>query len=251
MNTVTTALGVFGILAVAVLLGRSARSRLPEHHLNADTRDTVKLAAGLVATMTALLLGLLVNSAKSAYDTERSEVIQMAAKVTFLGHLLKLYGPPTTEARSQLRAAVENAAGQIWPEDRHALPQLASETQEGNALYFAIQQLSPQDDTQRSLKAQAIAVAIELAQMRSLLLAQSVPAVSTPLVVMVVGWLVVIFLGFSLVAPPNATATLALLVSAFAASGAIFLILELDRPFGGLIQISSAPILNVLNHLPK
>ena len=251
MNTVTTALGVFGILAVAVLLGRGIRCRLPEHHLNADTRDTVKLAAGLVATMTALLLGLLVNSAKSAYDTERSEVIQMAAEVTFLDHLLKLYGPPTAEARSQLRAAVENAASQLWPGDKHGSPQLAPETPEGNALYFAIQQLSPQDDTQRSLKAQAIAVAIELAQMRSLLQAQSASSVYKPLVVMVVCWLVVILLGFSLVAPPNATATLALLTSAFAASGAIFLILELDRPFDGLIQISNQPIINALNYLPK
>ncbi|HTY89401.1 MAG TPA: hypothetical protein VMB80_18270 [Candidatus Acidoferrum sp.] len=251
MTTVTTALGVFGILAGAILIGRSTRSWLPEHHLNADTRDTVKLAMGLVATMTALLLGLLVNSAKSAYDTERSEVIQMAAKVTFLEHLLRLYGSPTAEARSQLSAAVEDAAGQLWPVDKHGLSQLAAETQEGNALYFAIQRLAPQDDTQRNLKAQAISVAIELGQMRSLLLAQSVSSVYRPLVTMVVCWLVIILLGFSLVAPPNATATLALLVSALAASGAIFLILELDRPFGGLIQISNQPILNALNRFAK
>jgi hypothetical protein len=83
MNTTLTALIVFGCLVGAVLLGRALRRLLPEDHLTADSRDTIKLAMGLVATMTALVLGLLVSSAKGAYDTKRSEVIEMAAKVAF------------------------------------------------------------------------------------------------------------------------------------------------------------------------
>src|SRR5438093_1434458 len=100
MNTTLTALIVFGCLVGAVLLGRALRRLLPEDHLAADSRDTIKLAMGLVATMTALVLGLLVSSAKGAYDTKRSEVIQMAAKVAFLDRLLSLYGPEAAEARA-------------------------------------------------------------------------------------------------------------------------------------------------------
>src|SRR5881397_4283176 len=115
MNTTFTALIVFGCLVGAVLLGRILRRLLPEDHLTADSRDTIKLAMGLVATMTALVLGLLVSSAKGAYDTERSEVIQMAAKVTFLGRVLAAYGPEAAGVRTQLRETMEEGIGQMWP----------------------------------------------------------------------------------------------------------------------------------------
>ena len=104
---------------------------------------------------------------------------------------------------------------------------------------------------QAALKAQAAALAVDLAQIRSLLAAQSVPSVSKPMLIILVLWLVIIFLGFSVLAPPNATTLLALTVSALAVSGAIFLILELDEPFGGLIGISSEPMLNALHQIEK
>jgi len=128
---------------------------------------------------------------------------------------------------------------------------LAPNTQAGNVVYGAIQGLSPHDDTQRSLKVQAVTLITDLGQVRSLLTAQSVPSISTPMLIILVCWLAIIFLGFSVLAPPNATAILALMVSALAVSGAIFLILELDQPFGGLIRISSQPLLNALHQLAK
>ena len=118
-------------------------------------------------------------------------------------------------------------------------------------MYGAIQRLSPQNDTQVALKSQAATSAIDLAQVRSLLAAQSVASISKPMLIIVVSWLVIIFLGFSVLAPPNATAILALMVSALAVAGAILLILELDQPFGGLIQISSEPMVNALQQLAK
>ena len=118
-------------------------------------------------------------------------------------------------------------------------------------LYIAIQRLSPQNDTQADLKSQAATLAIDVAQIRSLFAAQSVPSISKPMLIILVLWLVIIFLGFSVLAPPNATTLLALTVSALAVSGAIFLILELDEPFGGLIGISSEPMLNALHQIEK
>jgi hypothetical protein len=128
---------------------------------------------------------------------------------------------------------------------------LAPNQQAGDALYLAFQRLSPHDDTQRALKAQVATLMVDLGELRSLLVAQSVASISEPMLIILVSWLVVIFLGFSVLAPPNATVILALMVSALAVSGAIFLILELDQPFGGLIGISSEPMLNALHQLAQ
>ena len=251
MNTTVTALIVFGCLVGAVLLGRSLRRLLPEDHLTADSRDTIKLAMGLVATMTALVLGLLVSSAKGAYDTKRSEVIEMAAKVAFFDRVLTNYGPEAAGARSGFHEVVKDAVRQMWPGEAGAPAHLAPDMRAGNAVYSAIEGLSPHDDTQRKLKEEAITLATDFAQLRSLLVAQSVASISMPMLIILVSWLVVIFLGFSVLAPPNATVMFALMVSALAVSGAIFLILELDQPFAGLIRISSEPMLNALSQLAK
>jgi Protein of unknown function (DUF4239) len=251
MNTTLTALIVFGCLVGAVLLGRALRRLLPEAHLTADSRDTIKLAMGLVATMTALVLGLLVSSAKGSYDTKRSEVIQMAAKVAFLDRLLSLYGPGAAEGRASFHEAVQEAVRQMWPDEAAAPANLAPNTQSGNVVYVAVQNLSPQDDTQRKLKDQATTVATELGQLRSLLAAQAGASISMPMLIILVSWLVVIFLGFSVLAPSNATVIFALMIAALAVAGAIFLILELDQPFGGFIRISSEPMLNALHEFAK
>ncbi len=250
MNTSLAAGAITVCLLAAVWGGMRIGRLLPEHHLSGDTKDAVKLAMGLVATMSALLLGLLVSSAKNSYDTTRGEIIQMAAKVAFLDRLLAAYGPDAAEVRSQFHATVEKAIQEIWPSDGSAA-QLAPNVPAGDSVYAGLQALVPKDDTQRTIKAQAASLAVELAQLRSLLYAQSVPSISKPMLVVVVSWLVVIFLSFSLVSPPNATAALALTVAALSVSGAIFLILELDHPFGGLIQISSEPMQNALTQAVK
>jgi hypothetical protein len=251
MNIILIAAVLFACLVGAAFLGRRVRRYVPEDHLSADSKDAVKLAMGLVATMTALVLGLLVSSAKDGYDTRRSEVIQMAAKVAFLDRVLNLYGPEAADARSDLRAAVADAVRSIWRTGQSGPGQLAPNQQVGDALYVAIQQLSPHDDAQRALKAQVATLMVDLGQLRSLLVAQSIPSISKPMLVILASWLMVIFFGFSLVAPPNATTTLALVASAFSVACAIFLILELDHPFGGLMHIPSEPIINVLSHLAK
>ena len=251
MRATLTAVIVFGCLIAAVLIGRAIRRVLPGEHVTSDSRDAIKLAMGLVATMSALVLGLLVSSAKGAYDTERSEVIQMASKISFLGRLFDVYGPEAAAARAQLREMVEEGISKFWPGQMQRPTNTAPDMQGGKALYGAIHALSPQNDAQSALKSQAVTLITDIGQIRSLLVAQSVPSISTAMLVILVLWLVVIFLGFSVLAPPNATALLALVVSALAVSGAIFLILELDQPFGGLIGISSEPMVHALDQLAK
>ena len=236
-------------LFVALLLGRWLHALLPEHHLSSDSKDAVKLAMGLVATMTALLLGLLVSSAKSNYDTQRNQVIQMAAKVEFLDRLLSLYGTDTADARTALRGAVVSGIRRVWPDETGTSADLSPDMERGDALYAALQRLAPRDDTQRALKTEAVGLALDLAQLRTLLRAQSLPSVSATLLVVVAAWLVVIFLSTSTLAPPNATTTVALAAAACSVAAAIFLILELDQPFSGLLHVSSAPMQAALSHL--
>ena len=109
---------------------------------------------------------------------------------------------------------------------------------------------TPQSDVQRNLKDQATALALELGELRTLMRTQSASSISAPLLIVVAAWLVIIFLGFSLIAPYNVTSISTLVISALSISGALFLILELDRPVQlGLIQISSQPMLHALIHM--
>ena len=238
MTSTTTGLCVFACVFGAAASAMLVRNALPKHHLSADTKDLVKLAMGLVATMAALVLGLLVASAKGSYDTQKAEVVQMAGKVAFLDRMLAHYGPEAAEARAVLRRALEVAITRIWPE--HKLPDapLAPTAASGEAVFDVLQNLAPQNDAQRSLKAQALAMAADLGQMRWLLFEQAGSSISTPLVVIVVFWLAILFFSFGLFGPSNATAVAALLVAALSVSASIFLILELDQPFSGFIQIS-------------
>lgn len=249
MSTALLSILFLAALVTAVLLGRWIRRHLPDHHLSSESKDAVKLAMGLVATMTALLLGLLVSSAKGTYDTQRNLVIQMASKITFLDRVLAAYGSETGDARSQLRNVVADGIRRLWPEQTGAPAQAAPNLAAGDSFYAAIQKLAPQGDGQRSLKAQASTLALDLAHLRMLLLAQMAPSIPKVLLISVFCWLLVIFLSFSLLAPPNATTTLALIAAATSVAAAVFLILELDQPLGGLIRISSDPLVNAMSQL--
>src|SRR5216110_3821688 len=116
MSSTITAAIVFGCLFGAGLLGMCIRAALPEHHLTADTRDAVRIGMGLVATMAALVLGLLVASTKGTYDTQKSEVTQMAAKIVFLDRVLANYGSETAESRELLHRSVGSAISHMWPD---------------------------------------------------------------------------------------------------------------------------------------
>src|SRR6266403_2315127 len=116
MSSTIEGLIVFACLFGAGLLGICIRAALPEHHLTTDTKDAVRIGMGLVATMAALVLGLLVASTKGAYDNEKSEVTQMAAKLIFLDRVLAIYGPETAKTREMLRSPVESEVARRGPD---------------------------------------------------------------------------------------------------------------------------------------
>jgi hypothetical protein len=241
---------VFAVVFGGALLGMALRALLPEHHLSQDSKDVVKLGMGLIGTIAALVLGLLIASAKGSFDAQRNGLAQLSANVMLLDRILAHYGPETKEAREQLRQNVVTMMNQYWTEDRdHAGPSEPNVAAE--SLYERIQGLTPHTDGQRSLQAAALKTAVDMAQARLLLSAQKSSSVPMPFLVILVFWLALLFVSFSMFAQPNATGILALLFCALSVAGAIFLILELDRPFGGLIQLSSEPLRRVLAQLGR
>ena len=249
MNVFATASIVFSSLFGGTLLGMRLRAVLPPNHLSAEAKDSVRVAMASVATMAALVLGLLVASTKSSYDAKRNELTQMAAKIDYLDHVLANYGRETKETRALLHRLIEAALARIWPDEKSHPAALEPSDSWVEALPNAIQALSPQNDTQRSYKSQAVQLAADLGQMRWLLYEQEESSVSLPMLIVVISWLAIIFVSLGLFAPPNLTVIVALMLAVFSVSGAIFLILELDQPFDGMIQISSAPMRNALQHL--
>jgi hypothetical protein len=161
------------------------------------------------------------------------------------------YGPETKEVRDLLHGAVARTLDGLWPKDGRQHPQMEPTAAGGEILYDKIQELSPKNDTQRSLQAQALNMAIDLGKMRWLMFEQGGSFVSMPLLAMLVLWLTIIFASFGLFAPRNATAIATLLFCTLSVSGAIFLIMEMYTPFQGLMQISSAPLRNALGHLAQ
>jgi Protein of unknown function (DUF4239) len=249
VSSTTTALLVFACVFGAALVGMFVRAVLPVHHLSGDTKDSVKLAMGLVATMAALILGLLVASAKDSYDKESSGVTQMAAKIVFLDRLLANYGPETQPTRELFRRSVDRVAARMWPTKGSEKAQLDPSASRADAMYAAIQKLKPQNEMQSALKSQVLATCLELGQMRWLEFEQANTAMSVPLLVILTFWLAILFVSFGVFSPSNITVLVAFMLAALSVSGAIFLIQELSTPFSGIMQISDARFVDAIAHL--
>jgi hypothetical protein len=242
VSSVTVSLVVFASVFGGALLGVLLHAVLPNHHLGADSKDVVKLGMGLVGTMAALVLGLLVASAKGSYDAQSAELTQMSANIALLDRVLALYGSETSETRALLRSAVGRILGQMWSRDGASASQSAPPSAGGEVLYEKIHALQPTNDAQRLLQAQALSFAMDIGKTRWLMFEQTRTSVSMPLLVVLVLWLTAIFVSFGVFAPFNGTVVGSLLVSALSVSGALFLILEMYTPYAGLVQISSAAL---------
>jgi hypothetical protein len=237
----------FAVILGGAFAGTLLRKALPDHHLANDAKDIIRLGAGLIGTIAALVLGLLIASAKSSYDTQSGQVQHLTADVVLLDQLLAQYGAEARPIRELMRQALGPMVERLWHETGAAAkdaPFVATAVSE--AAFAKIGELAAQTDAQRSLKARAIQVSTDLAQTRLALFVQAGSSVPMPFLAVLVFWLAIIFASFSLFARLNPTLVTALVVFALSASAALFLILEMSEPFAGLMQISSAPLRNAL-----
>ena len=248
MKYLLISLLVFALTFGGALVGAAVRPLLSEHHLHPDSRDVVKLATGLIGTLAALVLGLLIASAKSSFDQKTTQVRQMTANIILLDDLLAQYGPEATPVRNFLRQSIQPLANRIWHEEQIPTGKLVrfESTAQASAFENELERLAPDNDLQRSLKSRAIQAFTEGAQIRLLLFAHAGGSIPTPFLVILVFWLSAIFVSFTLFARTNLVVITALLVCALSFACAIFLILELDNPFTGLMGISSATLRSAL-----
>ncbi|HEY5310516.1 MAG TPA: hypothetical protein VIK97_18510 [Casimicrobiaceae bacterium] len=252
MNSTFIAVLVFACVFAGGVTGLALHRRLPEHHRDADSRDVVKLVMGLIATIAALVLSLLIASAHAAYDTQESEVQMLGAHIVQLNRILVHYGPETGEIRVHLRHLVEAELGHIWHKDggptASALPPQRSEAE---VLYDKLSTLEPKNEAQKYAQGRALTLVTTMSDTRQLLYEQAGGSLSWPFFAVMVFWLVVLFVGFGLYGKRNATVLAAFFVGALTVAGAIFLILEMNHPYSGVMQISSAPISNALIQISR
>jgi hypothetical protein len=182
MSAITLSCIAFVCISGGALLGMFLRNTLSGHHLSADAKDVVRLGTGLIGTIAALVLGLLIASAKSSYDTRGTQIRQMTANIILLDNLLAQYGPETGATRNLLRGGTAILVDRMWRENSSdaakAAPFEASAASE--AFYAKLQELSPQNDSQRSLQARAIQISTDIAQTRLLLFAQTDNSIPMP-----------------------------------------------------------------------
>jgi hypothetical protein len=249
MNSLGIHFIIFVCIFGAVPFGMFLRAILPEQHLNGDSKDTIRLGIGVIATMSALVLGLLVSSAKNLFDAQSGEITQMSTEVILLDHALAQYGPEAKEIRDLLRGTVARTLDLVWhqaqQQNSEMLPTLADNT----IIHTKIRALSPKNDIQHAVQVEASSLAMDLGKLRWLMFEQGRNYISVPLLVTMVLWLSIVFTSFGLFAPRNATVIVTLFLCALSVSGAIFLIMDMYRPFEGIMQVSSAPLRAALAEL--
>lgn len=249
MSSLGISLIALGCLLAGFYLGLWLQCLLPNHHLSKESQDTVKLGAGMVATMSALILGLLVSSSKNSFDAVNFSIAQNGARIIQLDHLLAEYGPETRASRDQLKNSIAERVRLLWgrpagpgSSGMHAVEKSTAVLN----LQAELRALTPQNDAQKSLLSQSQQIITEIWQNRLLMLEEQQEPVPVVFLVLLIFWLALLFLSFGLFSPRNPTVSAVMLVCALSVSSAIFLILEMSHPLDGYIKVSSAPLVKAL-----
>ena len=253
MSPLPIGLIVFAFVFGGALLGMHLARVLPQEHLSPDAKNVIVVSMTMVATLAAVVLGLLIASAQSSLDEKDDELRKEAGQLVLLDRTMAEYGPETADARNLMKQILVARIDLIWPEENAA--RVAPEAISRGAGIEVVQErllaLSPKNDAQRWLQSTALQLTRDIQAARWLILEQIDSGIQWPFLVVLVSWLVIIFAGFGLVAPRNASVTLMFFVTAFALAGAIYVTLEMEQPYRGLIKISSAPLRTALVELGR
>jgi hypothetical protein len=220
------------------------RAVVPQKHLRRESKESVHLATGVVATIAALVLGLLVASAMDSFDKHRDGLHDLATKTVLLDGMLEHFGSDAAGARKALHLVLASAIDRAWPpegkEGRSA--NLAEVRSENEQLYRAVRELTATNDAQKALQTEAMSMLADLAKTRWYLSHPDDTTIPPLFVSLLIFWLFVLFVSFGLFAPTNATVIASLMVCAVSVAGAMLMIIDLDQPVNGLLQVSSAPL---------
>jgi hypothetical protein len=236
----------FVLVLGGALLGMYSRRITSADHLRDDVKDVVRLSTGLIGTIAALVLGLLIASAKNSYDARTTQFKQITANVILLDLLLEQYGLDAQNLRGLLRIGVPIIVERITNEGRSGKSAPFETTSEAQRFVARIHELKSNTEAQHALQVRIVNAAIQLAQSRLALFTQTHDSIPAPFLTILIFWLTIIFASFGLFVRPVPVVIITFVVGALSVSGALFLILEMDQPFAGLFQIPTDTLSNAL-----
>ena len=255
MHSLNICLLVFACSVGGLVVGMYLRSRLPGHHLKDESRDVLKTASGMIATLVALILGLLVASAKGTFDMASDGINQSATRMVLLDRVLARYGPEAEPVRQGLAKGLAAKIAQMWPENEAHKPvgekAKLSETSELDQFERAVRSLTPKTDDQRYWQGEAEKLTADMVQSRWTVFMQAQNELPTVFLVVLIFWLAALYTSLGLLTPQNATAWAALLLCAASVSGALFLVMEMNRPLDGFIKVSDIPLRKAMEIINK
>lgn len=251
MQDEVVALVIFLCLVASPLATMAIWPRLPARHRDEETNTVLRLAANLFGVMTSLVLGLMINSAKNTFESVDHNVHAYATELILLDRTLRQYGPRADSVREPLSAYVERVTSQ-WSRTQDN-PVVANRLSEHLLAEIGtrLNALPTTDAAQDFLLQDARQRLRQVLEQRWVLIEQSEGAIPKPLIAMLVAWLGLIYASFGFRAPRNAITVATFVVSAALIAGAVYLILDMDVPFSGPIQISPAPLQRALAELQQ
>ena len=229
----------------AVLLGLYSKTRLPSLHLQGDTRRVVRRVANLFVVMTSLVLGLMLNSAKNTFETNNRNVRALATEIILLDRTMRALGPDSEDARQHLVEYVQTTLkGATLEEDPQAEALL-------DAAGTSLRAIRASDEQKVALWNDARELYRQVVRQRWVLIDASGGTIPTPLIIMVVLWLAIIFASFGYGAPRNTIVTASCFLAALLISAALYLILDMDTPNSSMVRASNAPFQRALAQLQR
>ncbi|HXC89828.1 MAG TPA: hypothetical protein VNV18_06645 [Stellaceae bacterium] len=251
MSSLTITATVLCCVVAGAALGMWLGYRLPEPHRSAQSHDAIKLATGMLSVLAALVLGLLIASVKNAFDTTDSQIRHFSATLILLNQTLADYGPETADARDMLRHYTDRALADNWPADK-ATPVKMEDADAGKLLdgvRTSVLVLPADDPRHAALRSEAESLVADALKTRWVLIERAESSIQPLFLEILIAWITLIFVSFGYNAPRNATVMASFLFSAAALAACIFLIVEMDTPFEGLITVSSTPMRDALAHM--
>jgi hypothetical protein len=235
---------IIGVLTLALtmagaFMGWRLKKLLPHHHLTEETKKLVSASTAVVATVSALVLGLLISNANASFSRLGGEVTTLSAQILRLDRILLRYGPESQPARHVLREYAEQKAADMFPDDgshvRLGNPSTYELLQRLEDSLLALKPATPRDQWWLG---QAMTLAGKIGESRWLIAQQVGQGTPKAVVALLVFWLTLLFASFGLFAPHNLTSAVILTLCALAVAGAVAMFLELEQGFGRVIHIS-------------
>jgi len=249
MSPSTISLIAFLCIFGSAIAGMNIKNRLPEHHLTGDSLEIIKAARSVVVGLAALTLGLLIATAKTSFDGKETEMKESTARMIVLDRLLLKDGNASEKARASLRRVVVKGIELIELTSKEGLDPKKSGGEGIDAMMGQLMELPEQNASQTWVKNTALTLGNEIAVSRWKIYQSACRTISPLFLSVLVFWLMTIFFSLGLVSPLNLSVLSALFTAAISMTGAILLTLELDQPYGGLIQLTTEPLKMALQQL--